>query len=92
MYGKLDNDANKNLPDMTRGEKWALIPLVILIFVLGIYPTPTTLNKVSPAVATVMKQSQPTYFDPFAAPDSHTAAAAAPRLAAAPVQPKGSHF
>jgi NADH-quinone oxidoreductase subunit M len=92
MYGKLDNDANKNLPDMTSGEKWALIPLVILIFVLGISPTPTMLNEVNSSVATVMVQSQPSYFDPFAAPASRTAAAvAAPRLAAASTQPKGSH-
>ncbi len=90
MYGKIDNDANRSLPDMSRGEKWALVPLVVLIFVLGVYPTPTTLNKVSPSVATVMGQSQPDYFDPFAAP-VHTAAAAAPRLAAASAQPKGSH-
>lgn len=95
MYGKIENDANRSLRDLTGGEKWALIPLVILIFALGIYPTTTTLNKVSPAVALVMKQSQPAYFDPFAAPSGRAAvtasAAAAPRLAAASTQPKGSH-
>ena len=101
MYGKLDNEENQKLPDMTRGEKWALFPLVVLIFALGVYPTPTTLDKVSPSVATVMAQTQPVYVDPFApAEGSHTASApAAPRLAAAvpgpaaaAAQPKGSHF
>ncbi len=92
MYGKIENDANRNLPDMTSGEKWALVPLVILIFVLGVAPTPTTLDKVSPSVAAVMAQAQPSYFDPFAAPSGTTAAgaSAAPRLAAS-TQPKGSH-
>ena len=94
MYGKLDNEANQNLPDMTRGEKWALIPLVVLIFVLGVYPTPITLDKVGPAVTTVMAQTQSVYFEPFAAPEVHTASAAvaAPHLAAVPAQPKGSHL
>ena len=97
MYGKLDNDANRALPDMTRGEKWALIPLVVLIFVLGVYPTPITLDKVGPSVAKVMKQTQPAYFDPFGDPNPHTAALTTPRLAAsrpaaAPTQPKGTRF
>ena len=91
MYGKLDNDANKNLPDLSGGEKWALIPLVILIFVLGVYPTPTTLDKVSPSVTTIMAQTQPVYNDPFTPANARTAAAAAPRLAdVPPAQPKGS--
>jgi len=68
MYGKLDNDANKSLPDMTGGEKWALVPLVLLIFLLGIYPTPTVLNKVNPAVTTVMAQVDQPYNDPFETP------------------------
>ena len=92
MYGRLDNEANQKLPDMTRGEKWALFPLVVLIFALGVYPTPTMLEKVSPSVATVMAQTQPVYVDPFAPADTHTASApAAPRLAAASTQPKGIH-
>ncbi len=92
MYGKLDNEENQKLPDMTRGEKWALFPLVVLIFALGVYPTPTTLNKVSPSVGTIMAQTQPVYVDPFAPADTHTASApAAPRLAAASTQPKGIH-
>ena len=98
MYGKMENDANRSLPDMTRGEKWALIPLVILMFVLGVAPTPITLDKVGPSVRTVMTQTQPIYFDPFGDPNTHTAAVPpVPRLAdsrssAAPVQPKGTRF
>ena len=69
MYGKLDNDANRSLPDMTSGEKWALIPLVLLIFLLGVYPTPTVLNKVNPAVTTVLAQTDQPYNNPFDMPD-----------------------
>ncbi len=39
MYGPITHDENKSLPDWTAGEKWALVPLVLLIFFLGIYPT-----------------------------------------------------
>ncbi len=68
MYGKLDKDANRSLPDLTGGEKWALVPLVLLIFLLGVYPTPTVLNKVNPAVTTVMAQADQPYNDPFDTP------------------------
>ena len=90
MYGKLDNDANRSLPDMTGGEKWALMPLVLLIFLLGVYPTPT-LSKLNPSVSTVMAQSDPQYNDPFATPSPAKTAASAPRLAALPAPPKGSN-
>ncbi len=93
MYGKLDNEANRSLPDMTKGEKWALIPLVVFIFLLGIYPT-TILNKLNPSVTTVMAQSDPQYEDPFGPPPpapSLKAAASGPRVAAVSAQPKGSN-
>ena len=83
MYGKLDKEENRSLPDMTIGEKWALVPLVLLIFALGVYPTPTVLDKINPSVNTVMAQSQATYSEYFLPP--------APKnvVAALPTQPKG---
>jgi len=84
MYGKLTNPANQSLPDMTRGEKLALFPLVLLIFVLGVYPTPIVLDKVNPAVNTVMAQTQPVYLDPFAGPPVPST-----KLAAVAMQPRG---
>ena len=83
MYGKLDNDENRALPDMTRGEKLALFPLVVLIFVLGIYPTPIVLNKVNHSVNTVMGQVNPVYRDPFKSPTVPTP------IAAVAMQPRG---
>ena len=76
MYGKLDKDANKSLPDLTGGEKWALVPLVLLIFLLGVYPTPTVLNKVNPAVNAVLTQTDQPFNDPFDTPTSEQLAAA----------------
>ena len=93
MYGKLDNDANRALPDMTSGEKWALIPLVVFIFLLGVYPT-TTLNKLNPSITAVMTQSGQQYEDPFAphvSPEPSRTALTGPRVAAVSAQPKGSN-
>jgi NADH-quinone oxidoreductase subunit M len=91
MYGKLDKEENRSLRDMTAGEKWALVPLVLLIFVLGVYPTPTVLDKVNPSVYTVMQQSQANYSEPFLppAPKAASAALLISRVAAVPTQPKG---
>ncbi len=91
MYGKLDKDENRRLPDLTGGEKWALVPLVLLIFLLGVYPTPTVLDKINPSVAKIIL-SDPQYDDPFAEPAAaqlKKTATAVPRVAAVPTQPKG---
>ena len=41
MHGSITHPENEKLPDWTSGEKWALVPLVVLIFVLGIGAAPT---------------------------------------------------
>jgi NADH-quinone oxidoreductase subunit M len=38
LYGELDNPANRTLPDMTLREMVVLLPLVILIFAIGLFP------------------------------------------------------
>ena len=55
MHGPLDKEENKSLPDITFGEKWALYPLVVLIFVLGIVPN-IALSRTDPSVDTVLQQ------------------------------------
>jgi NADH-quinone oxidoreductase subunit M len=40
FLGPLDNDKNKNLPDVSRRELLTLVPIVILIFWIGLYPKP----------------------------------------------------
>ena len=100
MHGKITHEENRSLPDLTSGEKWALYPLVVLIFVIGIAPTYTVLNKIDKPVYTVLK-SQAGYSEPFrvspppvekvAPTQSALVDAAPPRVAAVPTQPKGSH-
>jgi NADH-quinone oxidoreductase subunit M len=39
MFGKLENPLNKNLPDLNLRELATFVPLIILAFWIGIYPT-----------------------------------------------------
>ncbi|RJP81747.1 MAG: NADH-quinone oxidoreductase subunit M [Candidatus Zixiibacteriota bacterium] len=38
FYGKVDKEENEKLPDLTLREKLTLYPLVVMIFVMGIFP------------------------------------------------------
>ncbi|MCD6173339.1 MAG: NADH-quinone oxidoreductase subunit M [Sulfurimonas sp.] len=40
FFGEVTNEKNKNLPDVTKTELVALVPLVIVTVFLGVYPTP----------------------------------------------------
>lgn len=40
FFGVVTNEANKNLPDLNSRELTALVPLVILVVLLGVYPKP----------------------------------------------------
>ena len=39
MFGKLENPLNKALPDLNLRELATFVPLIILAFWIGIYPT-----------------------------------------------------
>ncbi len=49
MFGPLTNPKNKELPDLSLREIAVFVPLVVLIFVMGIYPK-EFLSKMEPAV------------------------------------------
>jgi len=40
LFGKLDKDENRNLPDLDRRELAVLVPLLVMIVVMGVYPKP----------------------------------------------------
>lgn len=40
FFGEVTNEENKNLKDLNKNELMALIPLVALVVILGIYPKP----------------------------------------------------
>ena len=53
IFGKVTNPENENLKDLTPREKLILVPLVILIFWIGIYPKPF-FERIEPAVKQIL--------------------------------------
>ncbi len=55
MFGELDNPKNQVLKDLNAREIVIMVPLLVLIFVMGVYPTPF-LNKMAPAIDRLVQQ------------------------------------
>jgi NADH-quinone oxidoreductase subunit M len=55
FFGPLSNSANRSLPDLTVRETIALAPALVLIFVIGLFPS-TFLNQSSQSVTAVIEQ------------------------------------
>ncbi len=53
MYGTLDKEENRNLPDLNLRELFTLVPIVLLIFWVGVYPKPF-LKVIEPPVRKVV--------------------------------------
>jgi len=49
FFGKLDKDRNKNLSDLSKREWSAILPIILVIVWLGIYPKPV-LDRIEPSV------------------------------------------
>lgn len=49
IFGKLTKPENEKMTDLTPREKFILIPIIVLIFLIGIYPKPF-LDRIEPAV------------------------------------------
>jgi NADH-quinone oxidoreductase subunit M len=58
FYGTVENEENKKLLDLDWREKLIAIPLVILIFWIGIYPQ-TFLSKIEPTVKHLIENVAP---------------------------------
>ncbi|MBI2369871.1 MAG: NADH-quinone oxidoreductase subunit M [Deltaproteobacteria bacterium] len=55
MFGEVTNPANRALPDLT-GREWAvLLPIILAIFWLGLYPQ-AVLRRIEPSVARLIQQ------------------------------------
>ena len=77
MFGKVENPKNVNLPDLNLREIVVFAPLVLLAFWIGLFPMPV-LNRLAPAVNTVVARVNPVY-----APHASKALSPAPAKAAA---------
>ena len=67
IYGKVTNPANLKLADLSFREKLVLVPMIVLIFVMGVYPNYFLLRsnravqeisvQYNPAAATLQRQA-----------------------------------
>ncbi len=57
LQGPLDNPANEKLKDLSAREIWVLVPLVLLFFLIGLFPT-LFFDIITPAVDTLLHDVQ----------------------------------
>ena len=88
MFGELDNPKNQKLADLNAREIGIMIPLLVMIFVMGVYPNPF-IEKMTPSIKKVIAHTrvEPVITAKVAAPAELPAPAAAPADHAAPAQP-----
>lgn len=53
MFGKVTNEKNSTLADLSLREKWVIIPIIALIVILGVYPKPV-LERIEPSVTRLL--------------------------------------
>ena len=67
MFGKLDNPKNQTLTDLNLREIVVLVPIVVFIIWIGVYPKPF-LSRMEQSVSQVLQQSRSTAAVEVAAP------------------------
>jgi NADH-quinone oxidoreductase subunit M len=60
MFGKITKPENENLKDLNLREKLVLIPLIVAIFWIGIYPKPF-FSRMEPSVKALIENAQAKY-------------------------------
>ncbi len=91
MFGNVTNPANEHLPDLNWREYATLVPLIVLAFWLGIYPSPI-FRVLDTPVQRIVQVVNPGYYTPppvsaaAAPPPMHLSDAAAPTAARAEVK------
>ena len=58
FFGPLNNEKNKNLKDLSLREMIVLLPFIVFVFWIGLYPK-TYLNKMHTSVKYYVEQHQP---------------------------------
>src|SRR5512136_19470 len=61
MFGKLENPANKAMPDLNLRELATFVPLIVLVFWIGLYPAFFT-KYLNEPVDAIVKRVRPEYF------------------------------
>lgn len=72
IYGEVNNEENKKLTDLNGRERLALAPMIILIFVMGVYPS-YFLSRSSNAIAAIKYFVNPSSIVKESATDNHLA-------------------
>jgi NADH-quinone oxidoreductase subunit M len=49
IFGPVTHEENRRLTDLTTRERWVLVPVLTMCFVMGVYPTPF-LTRMQPAI------------------------------------------
>jgi NADH-quinone oxidoreductase subunit M len=57
MFGELDNPKNQKLLDLNAREITIMVPLIVMIFVMGLYPKPF-IDKMDPAIKKLVAQAR----------------------------------
>jgi NADH-quinone oxidoreductase subunit M len=57
FFGEITNEENKRLRDLTPKEVWSVLPLAVMAFLIGIFPT-MFLGKITPDSQVVVKAVQ----------------------------------
>jgi NADH-quinone oxidoreductase subunit M len=89
MFGPINNTRNRELPDLSRREIAVFVPVVVMAFVLGLYPAPF-LSTIDPAVQRTVTQFQAKFavtVEDGAMPKMMPDPGAPPAPAPAPAQP-----
>ncbi len=55
MFGPITNDKNRGLADLTRRELWTLVPVLVFIVWIGVYPN-TFLRKLDVSVSELLRR------------------------------------
>jgi NADH-quinone oxidoreductase subunit M len=67
MFGELDNPKNQKLLDLNSREIGIMVPLIVMIFVMGLYPKPF-IDRMEPAVKKLVTQIRPASMNAKVAP------------------------